>query len=83
MKKGDIIICSNPITHGQSVPQGSLIIGEQYLIVDDGLLISDEKFGNVISVENVKTGKYHPYVFSNEFITMDVYRHFKLKEILD
>lgn len=80
MKKGDIIICSKPEGFNFRVPQ--LVVGDKYEIVTDPFII-DVVDQLVFDVKNVETGRLHSWVKSNHFITLDVLREFRLKEILE
>ena len=81
MKKGDIVICSKPEGFNFRVPQ--LVVGDKYEIVTDPF----KEIGGwnylVFDVKNVETGRLHSWVKSNHFITLDVLREFRLKEILE
>ena len=80
MKKGDIIICSKPEDFNFRTSQ--LVVGDKYQIVTDPFIfdIVDQL---VFDVKNVETGKIHTWVKSNNFITLEVLREFKLREILN
>lgn len=80
MKKGDIVICSQTECFN-SKPQ--LTIGDKYEITSDShrLVESDGWNYLVFNVKNVVTGRHHTWVKSNHFITLEVFREFKLREL--
>ena len=80
MKKGDIVICLKPEGFNFRVPE--LVVGDKYQIVTDPFIfdIVDQL---VFDVKNVETGRLHSWVKSNNFITLEVIRDFRLKEILE
>ena len=80
MKKGDIIICSTPEDFNFRTSQ--LVVGDKYQIVTDPFIF-DRVDQLVFDVKNVETGKIHTWVKSSNFITLEVLREFKLREILN
>lgn len=80
MKKGDIVICSKPEGFNFRLPE--LTVGDKYEIVTDPFIF-DRIDHLVFDVKNVETGRLHSWVKSNHFITLEVLREFRLKEILE
>jgi hypothetical protein len=80
MKKGDIIICSKP--EGFNFRTSQLVVGDKYEIVSNPFIM-DVADQLVFDVKNVETGKIHTWVKSINFITLEVLREFKLREILN
>lgn len=58
-----------------------MVVGDKYQIVTDPFIfdIVDQL---VFDVKNVETGRLHSWVKSNNFITLEALREFKLSEIL-
>ena len=74
--KGDILICSNNELYGQKY---NLIIGDKYS-VNDAIVMSDNRI--VLELIHVDT-KLPVGIHSDRlFITLDVYREWKLRKIL-
>ena len=80
MKNGDIVICSKPEGFNFRVPE--LVVGDKYQIVTDPFIM-DVVDQLVFDVKNVETGRLHSWVKSNHFITLDVLREFKLRDLLN
>lgn len=82
-KKGDILVCS---TNKTSTTGYNLTVGDKYEIITDpqDWNTNANDFNNItIDVRNLKTGKDHHWIPDRLFITLEAYREFKLKEILD
>ncbi len=78
--KGDILICSNNKLYNKDY----LIIGDKYEVMDNfnssiSLLGNDREL--IIDVRHIKTGTIISLVSYKLFITLEVYREFKLREI--
>ena len=79
MKKGDIVICSQTEWfHSENI---QLTIGDKYEITSEPFKESDGWNYLVFNVKNVITGRHHTWVKSNHFITLEVFREFKLREL--
>lgn len=81
--KGDILVCS---TNKTSTTGYNLIVGEKYEIItdpEDWNHNSNEFSKIAFDVKNIKTGKIHRWIPARIFISLEVYREFKLREILD
>jgi hypothetical protein len=79
--KGDILVCSRTTTNVTY----DLIVGDKYeVIINNGSFrYSPDDFSNIfLDVRNIKTGKDHKLIPDKLFITLEVYREFKLREIL-
>lgn len=83
MRKGDIIVCS---TNRTSTTEYNLVVGDRYEIIADpwDWNTNPNDFSKIVlSVKNIQTGQEHVWVPARIFITLEVYREFKLKQILD
>ena len=80
VKKGDLVICCKPESFDFRLPE--LIVGDRYEIVTDPFIF-DRVDHLVFDVKNIKTGRIHSWVKSGHFITLEILREFKLKEILE
>jgi hypothetical protein len=77
-KRGDILICSTKEMYGQTNHQ--LVVGEKYKI-NDVIEISEDKI--ILDVTHESTNKRIGLVSDRQFITLEVYRDWKLKKILE
>ena len=79
-KKGDIVVCStNWIGNGSF----DLVIEDMYEIINEPLLSDGNGWISwFIDVKNIKTNKISYLMPSRLFITLEVYRDFKINEIL-
>ena len=83
MKKGDIIICS---TNKTPTTTYNVTVGDKYEIITDpeDWNTNPNDFSKItFGVRNIKTDQLHKWVPARIFITLEVYREFKLKQILD
>ena len=80
--KGDILVCCN---NKISSYEYNLTIGDKYEVVNSMLIHGGIENGSSISLDvvNVKTGEHHRWISDRLFISLDVYREFKLREILN
>lgn len=78
-KADDIVICSNNKIGGHEIYD--LIVGDKYLITGsvDGYGSDRE---TLIWIKHIKSGKQLGMMSSNLFISLEVFREFKLIEIL-
>ena len=76
--KGHILICSTDEMYGQK--NQHLIIGHKYVILDV-IEMSEDKI--ILDVEHLSSSKRIGFVGDRHFITLDVWREFKLRKILE
>ncbi len=88
-KKGDILVCS---TNRTTTTGYNLTVGDKYEIITMRMhSLNPEDWNNnpndfskiSLGVKNIKTGQLHKWVPDKLFISLDVYREFQLKNILD
>jgi len=82
-KKGDILVCSTIRT---TTTGYNLTVGDKYEVITDpeDWNTSPNNFSDIkLDVKNLKTGKEHRWIPDRLFITLEAYREFKLREILD
>ena len=81
-KKGDILICSS------ETPGHDLIIGDKYKVTeclnfyDGGRVQMSNGDKLVLFVIHIKTKKEYSFLSDRLFIPLDVYREYKLRNIL-
>ena len=75
-KRGDIVICVTDVMYGMTL---QLEVGEQYQI-DDYLEMAEK---NLVSVSKVTTGEFISIFDDKHFLTLDSWREFQLKKILE
>jgi len=75
---GDVIICTTDEMYGQK--NQHLIIGHKYVILD---IIDMSEDRIILDVENLSTSKRIGLVSDRHFISLDVYREFQLRKILN
>lgn len=76
--KGDILVCCN---NKISSYEYNLTIGDKYEVIESMLI---NGFSSIsLDVVNVKTGQHHKWLSDKMFIPLDVYREFKLRQILN
>ena len=75
MKRGDIVICVTDEMYGQKQP---LKIGEQYIVVDV-IEMSEKKIVQICDKNKKEYGLYD----DRHFITLDVWREFQLRKVLN
>jgi hypothetical protein len=77
MKEGDIVVCSTDMMYGQKY---QLIVGDQHIINNIIRMTYFEK--TIIDVTHKKTNKRCLFDQSN-FITLEVWREFQLRKVLE
>jgi hypothetical protein len=75
MKRDDIVICVTNELYGQ---KQSLDIGEKYIVVDI-IEMSEKKIVQVCDMNKKEFGLYD----DKHFITLNVWREFQLRKLLD
>lgn len=83
VNKGDILVCS---TNRTKTTGYNLTVYDKYEVISDPKDWNNNpnEFSDIIlHVKNLKTGKEHKWVPDRLFITLESYREFKLREILD
>ena len=82
-KKGDIVVCSRTDYSGHFY--SNLEVGEKYEVLDQiDLSANLDVWGTGLFLKNIKTGdvyKFFPFP-SSLFISLEVFREFKLRDIL-
>ncbi len=74
--KGDVLICSTDLLYGQN---HQLIVGDKYIIND--VIEMAEKV--ILDVTHKETNKRCGLFDDRHFISLDVYREFQLRKVLD
>lgn len=83
-KIGDIIVCSTNQITGFTIPE--IIVGDQYQIISnpEDWSINKSDFPKILfDVKHIKTGRRFSMMSEKIFIPLDIYRDFKLNQILD
>jgi len=75
-KKGDIVICVTDKMYGMTY---LLKVGEQYRI-DDCIEMAEK---NLVSVSDAKTGEHVSIFDDKHFMSLDIWREFQLRKILE
>lgn len=76
MKVEDIVVCSTDMMYGQKC---QLIVGDQYIIND--IIRMAEK--TIVDVTHKKTNKRCGLFDQRNFITLEVWREFQLRKVLE
>ena len=76
MKVEDIVVCSTDMMYGQKC---QLIVGDQYIIND--IIRMVEK--TIVDVTHKKTNKRCGLFDQRNFITLEVWREFQLRKVLE
>lgn len=76
ISKGDVVVCSTDMMYGQKY---QLIVGDLYIIND--IIEMSEK--TIIDVTHKETNKRCGLFDERNFITLDVWREFQLRKILE
>jgi hypothetical protein len=75
-KKGDIVICVTNKMYGMKF---LLEVGEQYQI-DDCIEMAEK---NLVSVTNIKNNEHIGIFDDKHFMSLDIWREFQLRKILE
>jgi hypothetical protein len=79
-KKGDIVICSTNWTGNNSF---DLVVEDRYEVLNHPEPLSGSgETSWFFNVRNIKTGKISYFTPARLFISLEVYRDFKISEIL-